>query len=198
MIVNVNPYDTGFDENSQVMKFSAIAREVTTVLTRPAPEGRRRTVRLSMEDESYDALFDILEGERFCCFPNRDSKHIMMLAEIDPEEEEEGPINPLVDSLFDEIEQLRKRLHDSEERASRIEMEVREEVMKDMLTQMHVLEESYARRLRSAVSTPVIPEFIIHETSLKLENNEKKMDQKIDLLYRGGSFTGSECLRSNG
>ena len=28
MIVNVNPFDTGFDENSHVMKFSALAREV--------------------------------------------------------------------------------------------------------------------------------------------------------------------------
>lgn len=30
MIVNVNPCDTGFDENSHVMRFSAIAREVQT------------------------------------------------------------------------------------------------------------------------------------------------------------------------
>ena len=30
MIVNVNPYDTGFDENSHVMRFAALAREVTT------------------------------------------------------------------------------------------------------------------------------------------------------------------------
>lgn len=30
MIVNVNPYDTGFDENSHVMKFAALAREVYT------------------------------------------------------------------------------------------------------------------------------------------------------------------------
>jgi kinesin family protein 20 len=28
MIVNVNPYDTGFDENAHVMRFSAIAREI--------------------------------------------------------------------------------------------------------------------------------------------------------------------------
>lgn len=34
MIVNVNPYDTGYDENSHVMKFAALAREVTTT---PAP-----------------------------------------------------------------------------------------------------------------------------------------------------------------
>jgi kinesin family protein 20 len=30
MIVNVNPYDTGFDENSHVMRFSSIAREIQT------------------------------------------------------------------------------------------------------------------------------------------------------------------------
>ncbi|KAI8977948.1 kinesin motor domain-containing protein [Pilobolus umbonatus] len=29
IIVNVNPYDTGFDENNHVMKFSAVARDVT-------------------------------------------------------------------------------------------------------------------------------------------------------------------------
>ena len=28
--MNVNPYDTGYDENSHVMKFSSLAREVVT------------------------------------------------------------------------------------------------------------------------------------------------------------------------
>lgn len=36
MIVNVNPYDTGYDENSHVMKFAALAREVYMTPT-PAP-----------------------------------------------------------------------------------------------------------------------------------------------------------------
>ena len=40
MIVNVNPYDTGFDENSHVMKFAALAREVYT-----APRARTRATR---------------------------------------------------------------------------------------------------------------------------------------------------------
>lgn len=30
MIVHVNPYDTGFDENSHVMRFSSVAREIQT------------------------------------------------------------------------------------------------------------------------------------------------------------------------
>lgn len=30
MVVHVNPYDTGFEENSHVMRFSAIARQIQT------------------------------------------------------------------------------------------------------------------------------------------------------------------------
>lgn len=40
MIVNVNPYDTGYDENSHVMKFAALTREVCTT----APTAVSRTV----------------------------------------------------------------------------------------------------------------------------------------------------------
>jgi len=39
MIVNVNPYDTGYDENSHVMKFAALAREVY-ITPAPAPVQR--------------------------------------------------------------------------------------------------------------------------------------------------------------
>lgn len=42
MIVNANPYDTGFDENSHVMKFSAVAKEVQIV--RNGEVGRERSV----------------------------------------------------------------------------------------------------------------------------------------------------------
>lgn len=38
MIVNVNPYDTGFEENSNVMKFAALARDVTTNILAPRPK----------------------------------------------------------------------------------------------------------------------------------------------------------------
>lgn len=41
MIVNVNPYDTGYDENSHVMRFSALAREVY-VTPAPAPVHRMK------------------------------------------------------------------------------------------------------------------------------------------------------------
>jgi kinesin family member 20 len=49
MIVNVNPYDTGFDENSHVMKFAALTREVLTTAgsRKPAPSSRKATIRSS-------------------------------------------------------------------------------------------------------------------------------------------------------
>ena len=45
MIININPYDTGFDENSNVMKFAALAREVSTAAPtqRVPPTGRAKT-----------------------------------------------------------------------------------------------------------------------------------------------------------
>lgn len=80
MIVNVNPYDTGFDENSHVMKFAALAREVTTT-RKPAPpvkkgsslaspasrpsEQHRRKVTISMgkPGRQSEALLEVLEGK---------------------------------------------------------------------------------------------------------------------------------------
>ena len=83
MIVNVNPYDTGYDENSHVMKFAALAREVcTTVPTAvsrivPAAIARsrsqdsdtghhRRKVTISLGgpgQQHNEAELEVLEGE---------------------------------------------------------------------------------------------------------------------------------------
>lgn len=68
MIVNVNPFETGFDENSHVMKFSAVAKEVMTVkntlpiLPEVEEEEERAptVVRLSMVDggEEHDIVYE--------------------------------------------------------------------------------------------------------------------------------------------
>ena len=90
MIVNVNPYDTGYHENSAVMEFSALASEISTVSTKPlqpaltrkvappaAPEPvelekpatkppTTRQVRLSIAGTAgaapVDRLFEVVEG----------------------------------------------------------------------------------------------------------------------------------------
>ena len=80
MIVNVNPYDTGYDENSHVMKFSSLAREVVTTaptaVSRALPKlkpGQRlresvgqqkRVVSISsgIGKKAKETLLEVLEG----------------------------------------------------------------------------------------------------------------------------------------
>ena len=84
MIVNVNPYDTGYDENSHVMKFAALAREVVTnaptALPRPVPVNKNlasskakgpphtRKVTLSLGGPGRkfsQAQLEVLEGKHY-------------------------------------------------------------------------------------------------------------------------------------
>ena len=90
MIININPYDTGFDENSSVMKFAALAREVSIAApTKQAPptgrtnastgdlqsarprEPHYRKVMLSTgrkgERKFSETQLDVVEGERWTC-----------------------------------------------------------------------------------------------------------------------------------
>lgn len=89
--MNVNPYDTGFDENSHVMKFSALAREISTVVnnatvprvhtspTKPnaaakaGPSGLPRAITRKVTISSFgpgkkvsEAHLEVLEGKYYC------------------------------------------------------------------------------------------------------------------------------------
>lgn len=75
MIVNINPCDTGFDENSNVMKFSALARDVhiaaqkrppPSAIPRLAPQTNYRKVTLSVGEKDAkltEKQVDIMEGK---------------------------------------------------------------------------------------------------------------------------------------
>ena len=146
MIVNVNPYDTGYDENSHVMKFAALAREVY-VTPAPAPVQRiplpvgpgkmhgntiKRLGPLTLKDPDIvphpysrkvtisiggdgskknlvETILEVREG-----LDVSDSGWVRVLTyyaedeQPDERDQEDGePINPLVDALFDEVENLR-------------------------------------------------------------------------------------------
>lgn len=86
------------------------------------------------------------------------------------DDSDDEPINPLVDALFDEVEDLRiqvrgtqvhpnihivnfVQLFESEMRCAIIEAETREEVMREMEARMRTMEEMYSRRLMNEVSS---------------------------------------------
>ncbi|KAG1757256.1 kinesin-domain-containing protein [Suillus lakei] len=177
MIVNINPYDTGFEENSHVMKFSALAREVSTAVNNaPLPRvqtnpSKRSTVgsALPRAVTRKVTISSVLPNKKIS------EAHLEVLEEDEAredgenEEDDDEPINPLVDALFDEIEDLRLRLYEAEMRCVIVEAETREDVMKEMEERMREIEKTYSQRLMNEV-----------------ERNEQKMDAKIDMLHRAG------------
>jgi kinesin family member 20 len=131
MIVNVNPYDTGYDENSHVMKFAALAREVhitphtapihktPAVLNVKQQNSKARTytstrrVTISVEGEGRvqnDTVLEVLEGGASLLSLCWCSCSLTVDEPNESMEEEEEAINPLVDALFDEIEDLRAQV----------------------------------------------------------------------------------------
>ncbi|KAF8272945.1 P-loop containing nucleoside triphosphate hydrolase protein [Lactarius quietus] len=185
MIININPYDTGFDENSSVMKFAALAREVSIAApikqapppgrtnaptgdfqpTRPREPHHRKVVLSTSrrgERKFSETQLDVVEGERFSFL------HENQDADVEDGSDEE-PMNGLVEALFDEIERLRLQLFESEMRSAVIEAETREEVMREMEGRILEIEKRFTRRLMNEV-----------------ELNEMRMDAKIDMLHRSG------------
>ncbi|KAJ6626900.1 P-loop containing nucleoside triphosphate hydrolase protein [Mycena sp. CBHHK59/15] len=189
MIVNVNPYDTGYDENSHVMKFAALAREIY-ITPAPAPVQRvpaGKVPKASNKPSTPDAApkpyrrkVTISTGGPGS--GRKASEAVLEVLEEDEEDTEDSdddePINPLVDALFDEVEDLRMQLFESEMRCAIIEADVREEVMREMEERMASMEKMYARRLMNEV-----------------EQNEMKTDAKIDMLHQSGLF-GSPVKRA--
>lgn len=123
MIVNVNPYDTGFDENSHVMRFAALAKEVSTAPAavpvnakikeniKPVTKiPQRRSVVIATGGKGgrkvSQAHLEIVEGmSSFAIAQN--SPNAFVTEDEENEDDNDGPTDPLVDALFEEIEDLR-------------------------------------------------------------------------------------------
>ncbi|KAA1468476.1 kinesin-domain-containing protein [Dentipellis sp. KUC8613] len=189
MIVNVNPYDTGFDENSHVMKFAALAKEVHTLAPVPrappsptkmshnAPSGipvPQRARMGSIAPVPHSRKVTISTGGQGGRKFSQTQVEVVEEDEDEDQSEDEDddePLNPLVEALFDELENMRLQLFDAEMRCAIIEADTREEVMQEMEHRIHNMEKMFARRLMNEV-----------------EQNEMKMDAKIDMLHRSGLF----------
>ncbi|KAG7450141.1 kinesin-domain-containing protein [Guyanagaster necrorhizus] len=198
MIVNVNPFDTGYDENSHVMKFAALAREVY-VTPAPAPVKQIPSMLNIVPGKSTGNIIKQL-GPLTMRNPDIVPKPmrrkvtistggagsgknmkdaVLEVLEVDEAErsdngddDDEYPANPLVDALFEEIDHLRLQLYEAELRCADIEADTREEVMAEMEERMRMVENTYERRLRN-----------------EIDQNNLKTDAKIDMLHQAGLFS---------
>jgi kinesin family protein 20 len=132
MIVNVNPYDTGFDENSHVMRFSSIAREIQTTafnkMSMPLFRGMdalrnavtpmkvrvpiqvlkpAKATATPTEEDFVEEELQVQEGERpMSCLTYWCWPK--MTSAVDPEDDNEEDL--LVQFLFGEIKELRVKV----------------------------------------------------------------------------------------
>ncbi|CAO3697211.1 unnamed protein product [Rhizopus stolonifer] len=138
MVVNVNPFDTGFDENSHVMKFAAVAKDVATL--------RRAHPRFSP--------INVSSANKRPRTAQRQPKRIYQdLEELvkDEEEEEEGDEgdeeDPFVDNLIMQLEDLRNKWIESEARNATMETEIAQRVTKETEEKMKRMERFYLESL---------------------------------------------------
>ncbi|KAF9511662.1 hypothetical protein BS47DRAFT_1394912 [Hydnum rufescens UP504] len=186
MIVNVNPFDTGYHENSAVMEFAALASEVSTVTTKPVPPPRVTTAKnagpgdTTMTADQDTRKAPTVRQVRVSLAGMQGTVPVERVFEIIEEAEEHGEDadpsddeeeDTLVARLFEELETMRARWYDAEIRCALIEAETRESVMQEMEERMRLMERMHTQRLRREV-----------------EENELKMDRKIEMLSRTGAF----------
>ncbi|OXB36630.1 hypothetical protein LQV05_005399 [Cryptococcus neoformans] len=190
IIINVNPYDTGFDENSHVMRFSASAREVQTTASNrvglpllkrqistqfnalrhavSAPMKIKVTVPVIPKDDGAAS-----RATKSKIVAERESQGFVMVEEElevkeeDAEDEDEEDKDLLVEYLFDQLKEMKTRLYESEMRAAAIEVEVREEVAREMQESMQRMHKEFSQRLNEHVAA-----------------SELKADRKIDIVMR--------------
>ncbi len=115
MVVHVNPYDTGFDENSHVMRFSAIARQIQSAapnkVTLPFAQRFDSLKNTVLSQKKNSMSVPVMTQDK--ALDDREAEEMEMIEqefeveEMDPEEEDEEDLDPLVVSLFDEIKSLR-------------------------------------------------------------------------------------------
>ncbi|KAI8374523.1 kinesin motor domain-containing protein [Radiomyces spectabilis] len=140
MVVNVNPFDTGFDENSHVMKFAAVAKDVATwrrihpILDLRGISGSAKRPRSNMkkQDIGYQSF------EELDTTPSTDE---------DDDDDGEAE-DPFVDNLIHQLEDLRNKWIDAETRCGTMEAEIRQQVSQEMEVELRKMEEIYMSALK--------------------------------------------------
>ncbi|KAL0079315.1 kinesin motor domain-containing protein [Phycomyces blakesleeanus] len=133
MVVNVNPFDTGFDENSHVMKFAAVAKDVAT--------WRRIHPKLDLKSVSGSAIG----------YLPRDELQIALGDVDDDDEDDDGQDDdddPFVDGLITQLEDLRDKWLDAETRCATMESTIRQQFAKEMQVELGKMEEIYISALK--------------------------------------------------
>ncbi|KAL1926583.1 hypothetical protein VTP01DRAFT_5704 [Rhizomucor pusillus] len=171
MVVNVNPFDTGFDENSHVMKFAAVAKDVATwkrihpKLDLHGVSGSVKRLRTS-SDEKRRAPARPSEDTELFAFEDLNLSNI---SEDDDDDDGEAD-DPFVDNLIFQLEDLRDKWIEAESRCATLESTIRQEVAKEMETELRRMEDIYVSALKRENE-------MNHEHLVAYSNSQQETDE---------------------
>ncbi|ORX92369.1 kinesin-domain-containing protein, partial [Basidiobolus meristosporus CBS 931.73] len=158
MLVNVNPYETSFAETSHVLKFAAVAMDITTV---------KRTVQKVKIPKFHEIESDLDTPTKPSKRASFDSDFVSEEDEGVESEEEDVYVADMVSKYEHVLFEIRDKWLDAESRCANMEAEIREELTNEFAERMKSLEAMYISRLTS-----------------ENEMNEFKTEKKIDILSR--------------
>lgn len=129
--MNVNPFDTGFDENIHVMRFAAVAKDVST--------WRHVQPKLDLQDVQPTA-----KRLRYGYEDEED---------MDSKETDSNENDYLVDDLISQLEDIWEKWMEAESRVTGIEFQIREQVSRETTAELNKMEELYLGALKRESDT---------------------------------------------
>ncbi|KAI8361766.1 kinesin motor domain-containing protein [Blakeslea trispora] len=171
MVVNINPFDTGFDENSHVMKFAAVAKDVAT--------WRRVYSKLELKDISESANKRLrLQGQE----KKLDTDMMTPEEEDEEEDDEDEGEDPFVDNLISQLDDLRHKWIEAETRCSRLESEAEMKKMETACLQEDVPKDVVQLQMKQET---ILKEIQTLQTHLhQHEVTKRQLLEKINLLEK--------------
>ncbi|KAI8087301.1 kinesin motor domain-containing protein [Thamnidium elegans] len=202
MVVNVNPFDTGFDENSHVMKFAAVAKDVATWRrVHPKLELKdistfvNKRLRSNTKDKRiYHGIDDLMKEDE-------DEEQGEGSRDDDDGDDDDDNEDPFVDNLISQIDDLRNKWMESETSKAIMESEVRLKVTEDFETDLKKMEDIYMTSLKNW--NDVTEARVIEQSNTMSEgetNNEKQKQleniKKVNYVLKERDAT-IEILKAN-
>ncbi|GAA5874057.1 hypothetical protein JCM16303_002675 [Sporobolomyces ruberrimus] len=168
MIVNVNPYETGYDENTHVMKFSAVAKGVMTVKKDPTHLGVPSTSSSREASVQPEAVKKVVEPRvvRVSLAEGAEEEEVIY-EEEDVEDDDDAEEDEFVNALLDELSTLRTALYESQMATLLAESSARARTVREYELKMLDMDRKYQERLR--------------EEAIE---SELKLNAKLDILTR--------------
>ncbi|XP_046579604.1 LOW QUALITY PROTEIN: kinesin-like protein KIF20B [Haliotis rubra] len=180
MIVNVNQLASMFDETLNVFKFSAIAKQVVVV---QKPDPKPKVPRVHAKKEPAGMRPSIQWASPGTVLKYSSLNTLEVTEDMDEDEELDTSMSQ-VDELLNIIEHLQQDLHNEKNNKIRHEAKIREEVCKEMMTQLVQIENDYSERIREKdiMAEEMVEQrvkiLMAHQPPSKRPRQDKMMDDE--------------------